>query len=304
MKQDYLKFNQELQKINQQTYQFEVKNVNSLAQIDRVMEQQKLQMEKQHQLNLTQIKNSEHLNEKQKTALMLAENKRYHQQLKANESATAQFRIQLLKNYQENSETIFEGIGRAAQTTAAQAASDLKDFGKTGQEVMSSFQMHSQMAFEAMGEAIMKGQNVAESAAKAMRNIFLNVIADRAIQTGTLMILEAVWPPNPVEFAAGAGLIALGGALRSMASDSSGMVGSVSTGSIASGGESSAQATSTFSNSGQAVAVAPSSDQSQKVVNINIAGNYLETDQTRRMLIDLTRQESDATGFNYNHIGA
>jgi hypothetical protein len=38
-------------------------------------------------------------------------------------------------------------------------------------------------------------------------------------------------------------------------------------------------------------------------VVVNIHGNYLETPESRRYLLEMIRQESDATGFTYNQIG-
>ena len=44
--------------------------------------------------------------------------------------------------------------------------------------------------------------------------------------------------------------------------------------------------------------------QKKKAVHIEIHGNYLETEQTRRQLIEMVRQETDATAFNINGVRA
>lgn len=63
------------------------------------------------------------------------------------------------------------------------------------------------------------------------------------------------------------------------------------------------QVNPSFSQDQSLADTASQSSQRQKVVQIHIAGNYMETDQTRRQLMELIRQETDATDFTYNKIG-
>lgn len=310
-------FRKEVERIDADYYKAQERNVKSLAQVEQLVARQKEQAERDHITRLAQIQNNAALTTKQKKQLEVMEHKRFNEAKLADDRNAEAERQKLLDNYLKSSENTFQGIARAAQVSSHNASQYLSDFGRQGAEVMQSFQTHSTQAFEAMGEAMVKGQSAASSAADAMKKIFLNVIADRSIATGSMMLLESIFPPNPIMMGAGAGLIALGGALKSVA----GGIGSSPSPSISGGAGGSPappspvpasprQGPSTIKNEPTTTdmeTATPDMAQQQKVqrtVQVNIAGNYLETDSSRRMLMDLMRQETDATGFTYNQIGA
>lgn len=148
-------------------------------------------------------------------------------------------------------------------------------------------------------KAIGKG---GKEAAKAMKAAFLGMLADRAEASGQLKIAEGIFPPNPGLLAAGAGLLALGGILRGAAGDGGGSGiggagGGGAGGSSALGGGYGTTEAPTAQRPDVAPAALP-----RRQVTIAIQGNYFETEQTRRSLMEMIRQETDATSFAYTTI--
>lgn len=296
------KFQQEILDIRKKYLQQQSENVQSYEQIEANIKAQNEMAEEENLRKIELIKENRDLNQEQKDALLAEQHKLYESQKIQQEKQNDQLRTQMLNNYVKNSTNAFNGIGRAFSAQSAKSKKELLDFGKRGQEVMDSFKNHSVYAFEQMGASIAQGKNIAQAAADAMKSIFLNVIADRAIAEGSMLMLSGLWPPNPIALGAGAGLIALGGALRSLA-------GGSSDGAVPAGGNGGGLGSET----GVSVPVTSTDAQSttasqnvipQKTVSVNISGNLFNTSETQRTLMEMIRQETDATDFNYNKIGA
>lgn len=391
IKQEAL-FNNELNKLDKAHFDQQQKNITSLDQIDALSKKRKQQLEAQHLQALNALKANSDLTDKQKIKLKEVEDQRFHDQLRNNERETDAFRKKLLDQYVQNSESASQGISRAFIANSQKMKMEQADFGKRGEQMWNSLSINSQAAFTQMGAQMAQGKDAGQAAADAMKGFFLGMLGDRAIAEGSLLLLSSIWPPNPLGLAAGAGLLALGGALKS-ASGLGGSGLSPSAQATATGtapkmegdiqkqqlqtridiagqkGDSAEEAklkrellenerlqaqqdilerkqkkdlnedeanrlirqndelynlkkqqlendlnqesmrasksssSSSFS-SDEAMPNMAAQQRAQKTVSVNIAGNYLETDQTKRMLMDLMRQESDATGFNYNQIGA
>ncbi len=110
-------------------------------------------------------------------------------------------------------------------------------------------------------------------------------------------LLAGIWPPNPIELAEGAALIALGGALKSVGSSSGSSAPSAPSVSGGGGGGVSAVAAAQQSATPNPVATP------QKSVSINIQGSLYETDQTRQRLMAMIREAGDFTDFNLKQVG-
>lgn len=119
------------------------------------------------------------------------------------------------------------------------------------------------------------------NAMEMMKQQFMEMIGTQAIQSGSVMMLESVWPPNPSGLAAGAGLVALGSAL----------VGASGGGASASGG------------GGGGVGGEYSPQQAQqnelqrKSAQITINGDYLNSRETQLHLATVLRENSDITDY-------
>lgn len=299
------KFRTEMAAASKAYYKAEEQNIQSLPQLELIINQQRIAIAQQHAAKLLEIQKNESLNRTQKMQLASVENKTYMENVIGQERAMAAVRTQLLNQYVANSQNAFQGIERAAQQMTSQAQAELANFGMQGQEVMNSFKQNSVSAFQTMGASISQGVDVAQAATQAITQLFLGMIGDIAIQDGTRMLLSGIWPPNPVALAGGAALIAFGGALKSLAGSSS---TTTSTGAVAT-----STSTTTATNGGvgtttqndpspvPGAAMAPA--QTQRTVNFNIAGSLFNTSTTQRQLMEMMRQETNATGFTYNTIG-
>jgi hypothetical protein len=134
-----------------------------------------------------------------------------------------------------------------------------------------------------------------------MKSAFLGMIGETAQHYGEMILLESIFPPNPLGLAAGAALIAFGSAISSLAGSSS---ASVSTGGGGGGGGGAISAEApTATGPGDISSNLMAQQQPQRNVTVNIAGNYLNTQESQRTLMETLRNESDATGFTFNRIG-
>lgn len=292
------KFQQDLLAIRQKYLQEQSNNVQSFDQIERNIKDQNELQDEQNIRRLDEIKNNQNLTDTQRAQLMDEQHKLYQEQMIQREEENDKTRARMLDRYVKNSTNAADGIGRAFAAQSVRSKRDMADFGKRGQEVMQSFQRHSTYAFEKMGESMVQGKNIAQAAGDAMKSIFLNVIADRAIAEGSMMMLSGIWPPNPLALGAGAGLIALGGALRTMGGGTGSVPAGGAGGGLGSADGVSIPVTNSDSNISQAQNIVP-----QKTVSVNVAGNLFNTSETQRTLMEMIRQETDATDFKYTQIG-
>lgn len=311
------KFQAQLQALKKASFDFEIENVQNLEQLDQLTKQRKVFAEEDYQEKTKQIINSDTLSTLQKTKLLEADGIRFHNQMQLLEKQTDDVRKKMLDGYVKNSKNAFDGIAKAFQAGSLKNKDELMDFGRLGNETFKSLQTHSSFAFAKMGEDMVKGKNIAQSAADAMAGFFLNMIADRAIGEGSLLLLSSLWPPNPLGLAAGAGLIALGGGLRTLAGGSGSSIAGASGGGAGMTGPGygvSTQEQSGNTESSQSLAIAPLSggsvdpemnqmERKQRSVNVQIAGNYFDTEASRRQLMEMIRAETDATDFRYDRIG-
>lgn len=308
-KKQHEEYMKTLNSIDANYYKEQQKNVQTLAQVQQLAKQKALQLEQQHAIQLGAIETNKTLTRKQRESLAQLENKRFQEALQNNERETDTLRNQLLTNYVNNSETAFGGIARAFEANTLKMKQQQADFGKRGNEMWNSLSTNATQAFSNMGAQMAQGKDIASATADAMKGFFLGMLGDRAMAEGQLMLLSSIWPPNPLGLAGGAALLALGGALKSLAGSGgagSTMPSSPSTQASASGSAPKTVSTESTPATEPSMATPDMNQQqrAQRTVQVNISGNYLETDQTKRMLMDLMRQETDATGFAYNQIGA
>lgn len=309
-KKQYQEYRKQIDKIDNDYYTQQQKNVNSRAQVEALVAQKRVMLERQSVAQLQLIANNANLTTTQKMRLRAAEEQRHAEEMKANLRDEETLRNKLLDNYVKNSTSAYAGISRSFQANTEKMKKEQADMGKRGNEMWNSLSANATSAFTNMGAQMAQGKDIASSTADAMKGFFLGFLGDRAIAEGTVMMLSGIWPPNPLALGGGAALIALGGALKSVAGAGgagSSLPSSPSVQATASGSAPPLVDTSPATQTDQSQAVSNMQTMQaapQRTVQVNIAGNYLETDQTKRMLMDLMRQESDATGFAYNQIGA
>lgn len=200
-------------------------------------------------------------------------------------------RMRALDNYAKASKTAYEGITHGFAAESQKSALQLMDFGKRGQETFRDLTKNATSSLMELGAGT-------KSATDVMKGFIFGFLADRAEAEGALLLASSIWPPNPVGLGAGAGLLVLAGFLRSQAG------GGGKGAPVASGG-SSAGPSAAATGGSSAVAEKPSLDEAKakRGVTVQVHGNYFETEQTRRQLLEMIRQESDATDFKYDQIG-
>jgi hypothetical protein len=215
------------------------------------------------------------------------------EKLKANEAELEREQFRSLDNYQRKATGVADAVGRAFQVQSQKSALDLQRGMKFGESAVSSFSSRSVSSIEAWGAGT-------KSATDAIEGMFAGMAGDMASNYGQMMMLASIWPPNPVAFAGGVALVALGGYLKSLASSSS------STSAPAAGGGGGAGVSSFGATSAEIPAPSQAmteSQQEKKSVNLVIQGHMFMNDQTQRWLVDQIRSAADATDFKIQSVG-
>lgn len=202
-----------------------------------------------------------------------------------------QAQLKVYDNQVKAANTAGQGISAAFKQGAANAQASMKNYGAQGQTVFKTLTTHAAAAFSALGEG-------SKSAGDAMKGFLFGSIAAIAEAQGQFLLASGIGTYNPIQIAEGGALIALAGLLRSQAGDAGGGSG----GSAGGGG-----------GGGGSVGAAPGAssltekpelqDEKKKAVTVQIMGNYFETEQTKTRLLEMIRENTDATDFKYQQIG-
>lgn len=197
-------------------------------------------------------------------------------------------KLEILKKATDQSKTASDGMSNAFKEGIEKNRQDLNNWGSTGRLVFNSFAKHSKQALLDFGAGT-------KSAGDAMKGFLFGAIADTAEAKGMELLLSSLWPPNPLGLAAGGGLVALAGMLRAQAGSSAG--GGLSGAGGAGGGGAATSGALEAERPGEAEI------QQKKAVTVQVMGSYFETEQTRTRLVEMIREESDATDFQFKQIG-
>jgi len=202
--------------------------------------------------------------------------------------------INVLQKQAENSKTFYSGFKNQMELSAAQAKQAYEKTGGYGVAAFKGLELGAKNAFKAMG----KGSG---DAAEQMKKAMLGSIAAQAEAQGSMFLstglahLAMGAPGGAVEVAEGGALLALAGLLESQAGGAGG-------GSIGAGSSSGSASSPSSGQTSPIAAPTPSIAQQGKAVTLNFSGSYFETEATQRRLVDLIRQETDATSYQYNQI--
>jgi hypothetical protein len=196
--------------------------------------------------------------------------------------------INLQNNRVKYAQTASKGVSAAFSQGAAVARKNMNDFGARGQQVFQAVNKSAVGFFKGLGAG-------SQSAAELMKTAVFGALASMAQQQGEYLMAVGLGTMNPVAMAEGGALLALAGYLESQ-----GGAGATSSGSGGGGGGGGV----TGAPSGIDIGTAPNASQATgKAVSIQIQGSYFETEQTQRRLVDLVRQETDATSYTYSQVG-
>lgn len=263
-----------------------IEQVNALSQekIQALLELQNAQFrELDAQRALQEIATDEEVNARK---VELAANTAA--QITAIQNQTTDRQIQALDRLAAFNKNNAQGMTAALTAFSKKAEADFNNMAKRGQFVGTSLTNSLGSAFLAIGDG-------SKTAGEAMKDAFLGTIADVAAAEGAKLLAMGLWPPNPVALGAGGALMALSGFLRSQTKQAG---ATPPTATVA------APSVGVTPQPGlEDAATGPKVPEAQKRVTVNIMGHYFETPETRRMLTDMIRQESDATQFTIQQIG-
>lgn len=293
----------EILKLHEERDKFDSKAVTSQAEIDRLMKDQQLAREQSHLNALRKIKEQYGENNKRADALNEAETQRYRSQERQAVAADFTYKTDLLRNYQHQSTNVFQGIAREAQITAMISAKEMVQWGDISKTALQGLNTSATSAFTAIG-------NGSKSLSDGMLSIVGGMVGTLATNYGQAVLLKGIAdsimlnPMGPPEIAAGGALLAFGGFMSSLGGGSASS-SSVSSPSVSTGSASiSAPAITAPPTTPNQSALAQQQQTPQRAVTVNIAGNYLNTPASQRTIMEMMRNETDATSFQYNSIGA
>lgn len=289
-------FNKQLDDLMQKNLQEQKKLSQSEVQTNAINDQQIIAEKKKLADEILKIENTKTLNIQQKQKLIEQTQLQSNLKLKQMEEDLKQERLHAWDEYAKHATSRVDGITRAFEAGAAKNKKNLADFGKLGAATFDSFSKNAASSFEAIGAG-------SQSAGDAMKGLLFSVLADMAEQQGTFMLLASIWPPNPVGLAGGAALLALAGFLRSQSGGSGGGGGGAVGSSV--GANMSTSDTGFGTGAQTAAPASPGNLEAapQKSVNLTIHGNYYDSNETKLALMDMIRQATDATDFNYFKVG-
>ncbi len=289
---DQIKLQEEVLKMQEKDAAEGVKFAKSDEELSNARRKRMLLAEQQAALDKKKIRqqlaNGEIADRKLAEQKELAIDKDLHNKKKQYDKEYQREHKQMLQNMLDDSKNVYQGIANAAKSEASQATEDLHNFGKQGQIVTSTFKKEGVASFQAFGKAAV---DHSQSASEIMKGFFLNALADMAQAEGELFLVAGL--ADPSKLAAGAALLVLSGALRAMAGSAGGSSGGSYSGGGGGGGYSSAADTSSPAAQAQ-----PTGN-----LTINLNGDYLNTAETQRTLLQSIRDATDQTGFQYLQIG-
>ena len=269
---------------------------NALA-MDQLFAQQKVVIEQQLQSQITELR--------AQLATHQLTGEAEYQAKKVELEAIANAQLAALRNERLNGElNALNNLATAQQRTSAGFSAGFAQASKAASQNVFNFANLGKSAFSGLQGTMMAGYDAlasgSEDAGEAMKKFFIGAIADKAAAAGAAMVLESIWPPNPVAAAGGVALMALAGNLKRLAG---GGGSSVSMPSAPAAAAAESPAAGSFGGFGSSMAPEPAGPERKRAVTVQIAGNYLDTEQSRRYLLEMIRAETDATDFRYQQIG-
>lgn len=287
-------FQKSLQQMKKASLDLEEKNAISIEEADALHAQRRLQIqadyEAQKQMLEAQVAAGK-LTPEQANQLEIELYTQRTQRLIQIDDELDRKRMESLERYAERNKEVSRGFGAGWQVETQKAIKANANFAAMGQKVFGVLTTRLGQAFKAMGDG-------SKDASEAMKGFVFSALGDIATMKGEVMLAEGVGTMNPLLIGQGGALIALGSMISSMAgggASSAGGGGGGGGGMSGAGGGSSAL-TGDYENK-------PEVKEPKKAVNVNIHGSIYETEQTKTRLMEMIREVSDATDFNFNKIG-
>lgn len=325
------KFQQDILALRMQAVASQMQMATDVDVYEDLRKQRKLILEEEYQNQVKQIRENMKGHAAATDAAVSAAYADHIAKMKALDQDLDSQHKKVWDNYQKQSGSAMDQVGRGFRSRMEQDRLQMNDFGALGAGVYDSFKTHATNAFVAVGEG-------SKSMGDAMRDMVLGVISDEAIARGSVMMMTGIFPPNPVQIGAGAALVAFGGFLKSKISGHGGS--SVSSASSA-GGSASSMVQETVKDDSDAKQKARDDaeaqrkalaeedkrkadmaerekqdrmareeqmntsrfEQQKKTTNLIIQGSLYETEQTRERLVSMIREANDSSNFTIQSVG-
>lgn len=285
------KFRSDLSKIQNEANELRLKNAQTIEDYNIAYNQKEVFAADETAAKIDEIRATYANKPIERDQLIFAEHQALSEKLKAMEEDRLEHQAEIYDRMAENSKSFSDNVTNQSKAASTRASMEWKKMGVAGGVAFKSLTNNMSDSFEAIGSG-------SATAAEAMRGLFLGAIADEAAARGKAMMLMGLWPPNPIAIGAGAALMMLAGYLRSMGGKSK----------VSTGGESAGAAMGGGAGYEPTAAEEPKLEEKEaipkKTVTVQIMGNYFETEQTRQRMMDLIRQETDATDFKYTQVRA
>lgn len=286
--QNAAKFKADIMALEQQIAAARTQTITTVEQAEALAAEERVRIQQQTAARIAEVEASASMSPEQKAQMRAELEQAEAFQMETQAQREMQLQDQVFQNRIRNAQLVMEqeqSVGAAIQLQALRSADAWRKSGGDAGNAVTAFTSNAAKGFAAMGA---ENARVGEE----MKKMMFGMLADWVDAKGKAMMLEAfdTWPVvRWGTLAAGAGLIALGGFLRSQG----GSGGSSAPGGSPGGGGSAGESSRSASTERPEV----QEQQKQKSVTINVQGSYFETEQTRTRLVELIRESSDATDF-------
>jgi hypothetical protein len=287
--EDKAKFEEEKLKIDEDMNKRRIEMADTEEQLNAARQEREDLLYQEYAVKFDQLQANKDITEQQRDLLQESAYNDYLNKLaEADEKHIAE-RQHMYDEAAKHQQNQWSGISAGYKANLNKDKVEVESFSKTGERAYQSLKGGALSAFEAVG----KGQ---KSVGDAMLAVTAEVAANEARVRGQVFFLEGIAEFNPIKIAAGAGLMALAGALG-------GLGGGTGASAPVASAPASAGGTGEFNAPDISQGPTESQVQPRKTVNINIDGNLYETETTRQHLAQLVRDNLDATDFNISRLG-
>lgn len=284
------KYYDELAKLRLENAQSEMASATSITQWEDARSEELEQMDNKYYAEKSakeqELKTNSLLTKAEKDSIIEQMEETHMQKMAQIEGSYEQDRIKAIDDIQARNDAAQKGFSGGWNKASHEASKGWNDFKNIGGIAFKSVSKNAEDAFVAMGDGT-------KTASEAMRGFMFGALADIAAAEGRLLLAEGL-AGNPAAFAGGAALLALSGFLRSMAKGPTVMSGG---GDVGGGGGSYSDTSDQSSNKPE------TKEAAKKTVTLQVMGNIYETEETKQRLVELIRQNTDATDFKYQQIG-
>lgn len=291
------KFHRDLEQLNASRIKAEQEVETNYFEFHRLITEQRTNIENQYQLKIQELtqkgRENKEITAAQANEMIIQLEAEKNARLKALDDQRETEVLRSFDNQLNAAKSFGQGWLAAAQKASAESLKDFKDFGKQGSMAFNAVNDGAVTFFRGLGTG-------AQNAGQLMQNFMFGALGSIADGFGQMYLkagiaaMAAGSPGGAIQVAEGGALIALGAMLKGQGGGGGASVGSTGGGGGYGGGITSPTETT----------IAPIAQETpKKTVTVNFLGDYLSTEQTQKRLVELIRQETDATDYKYQQIG-